>query len=94
MDGMAITGLDGAARVPGALVFHAGTKRLEDTLVSAGGRVLTVVGGGPSFRQAIDTAYLAARQIHFEGMQFRTDIGQKALGMTPSTTPGVLYPNP
>ena len=44
-----------------------------------GGRVLTVVGRGRSHREAIETAYRAASQIRFEGMQLRRDIGKKAL---------------
>jgi phosphoribosylamine--glycine ligase len=74
-----ITGLDAAAAVPGALVFHAGTRRVEGRLVTAGGRVLTVVGRGPSFEAAIDTAYRAVSCVQFEGMQFRRDIGWKAV---------------
>jgi phosphoribosylamine-glycine ligase len=41
--------------------------------------VLTVVGRGPTYREAIDIAYAAAAQIRFDGMQLRTDIGRKAL---------------
>jgi phosphoribosylamine-glycine ligase len=52
-------------------------------LVTAGGRVLTVVGRGPSFETAMSRAYAAVEAIHFDGMQFRRDIGQKAL--TPIT---------
>jgi len=74
-----ISGIDAAAQVPHALVFHAGTAQRNGHLVSSGGRVLTVVGRGATYRAAIDTAYAAASQISFEGMQFRTDIGQKAL---------------
>ena len=48
-------------------------------IVTAGGRVLTVVGRGSSYEQAIDVAYRAMGAIRFEGMQFRTDIGRKAL---------------
>jgi phosphoribosylamine--glycine ligase len=47
--------------------------------VTAGGRVLTVVGRSATYRDAIDTAYAAASRIHFEGMQYRRDIGRKAL---------------
>jgi phosphoribosylamine--glycine ligase len=50
-----------------------------NTLVTAGGRVLTVVGRGPTYSEAIDIAYRAASKIHFDGMQFRHDIGRKAL---------------
>ena len=77
--GQPITGIDAAASVPDALVFHAGTSRREGQIVTAGGRVLTVVGRGPTFSAAIDTAYQAASRIRFEGMQFRHDIGRKAL---------------
>ena len=78
--GEAITGIEEASRVPGALVFHAATSRRDGKLVTAGGRVLTVVGRGGGYREAIDVAYRAAACIRFEGVQFRTDIGRKALG--------------
>jgi phosphoribosylamine--glycine ligase len=79
--GRVIHGLDAAAQVPGALVFHAGTARRDRHIVTAGGRVLTVVGRGGSYRDAIDVAYRAAEQVSFEGMQLRRDIGRKALGI-------------
>ena len=82
--GRAIEGLDAASRLPGALVFHAATARSGDRLVTAGGRVLTVVGRGRTYRDAIDVAYRAAGEIRFDGMQLRTDIGRKALGLTNS----------
>ena len=77
--GKPIDGLEAAAAVPGALVFHAGTSTRDSKVVTAGGRVLTVVGRGPSHREAIDIAYRAAAKIHFDGMQLRRDIGRKAL---------------
>ena len=77
--GKPITGIEAAAAVPGAMVFHAGTSRRDGQIVTSGGRVLTVVGRGASHRDAIDIAYRAAAHIKFEGMQFRRDIGQKAL---------------
>ena len=77
--GKTIDGLDAAAAVPNALVFHAGTARQNNRIVTAGGRVLTVVGRGATYQDAIHTAYTAASQISFEGMQFRRDIGRKAL---------------
>ena len=80
--GKAISGLEAAAAVPGAMVFHAGTAKRDGRIVTAGGRVLTVVGCGPSHREAIDIAYRAAEHIQFEGMQFRRDIGKKALART------------
>jgi phosphoribosylamine--glycine ligase len=78
-NGQPIAGLDDAAAVPGAMVFHAGTARRDGRIVTAGGRVLTVVGRGPSHRDAIGVAYRAAEKIRFDGMQFRRDIGKKAL---------------
>jgi phosphoribosylamine--glycine ligase len=77
--GAPIEGLDEAAQVPDALVFHAGTAARDGRVVTAGGRVLTVVGRGPTHRAAIDVAYTAVARIHFEGMQHRRDIGLKAL---------------
>jgi phosphoribosylamine--glycine ligase len=77
--GQPISGLDAAAAVTDALVFHAGTSRRERQIVTAGGRVLTVVGRGQNYGAAIETAYRAASCIRFEGMQFRRDIGRKAL---------------
>jgi phosphoribosylamine--glycine ligase len=78
-NGRPIAGTDEAAAVPGALVFHAGTATRGAQLVTAGGRVLTVVGRGPTHRDAIDIAYRAVARVQFEGMQFRRDIGKKAL---------------
>ena len=77
--GKPITGLDEAARVPGALIFHAGTARHDGTVVTAGGRVLTVVGSGASYAEAIAVAYQAAEFVRFDGMQFRRDIGRAAV---------------
>ena len=79
-----ISGIEEAAAVPRALVFHAATAFRHGKLVTTGGRVLTVVGSGGSFRDAIDTAYRAASLIHFDGMQFRRDIGRKALSSPPA----------
>jgi phosphoribosylamine--glycine ligase len=79
VSGAPIEGLDRAALVPGALVFHAGTAQRDGRVVTAGGRVLTVVGRGKTFRDAIDVAYRAANQVHFDGRQLRRDIGAKAL---------------
>ena len=75
--GQAIEGLADAERI--AQVFHAGTARKDGRLVTAGGRVLTVVGRGRSFEDAIARAYEGVAKIHFDGMQYRRDIGRKAL---------------
>jgi phosphoribosylamine--glycine ligase len=74
-----IFGLAEATAEPGAMVFHAGTARRDGRIVTAGGRVLTIVGRGRSHREAIDTAYRAAAHVRFDGMQMRRDIGKKAL---------------
>lgn len=77
--GKPIDGVDAANEVPGAIVFHAGTSRCDGRLLTGGGRVLTVVGRSNTYRDAIDIAYAAASRIHFDGMQYRRDIGRKAL---------------
>jgi phosphoribosylamine--glycine ligase len=77
--GRVIDGLDSASRVDRALVFHAGTKSVDGRIVTNGGRVLTVVGRGKSYDSAMRTAYEAALRISFDGMQYRRDIGRKAL---------------
>jgi len=77
--GKIISGIDAARAVPNAVVFHAGTATRNGDLVTAGGRVLTVVGRGPTYREGIDTAYDAVSKISFEGMQYRHDIGRKAV---------------
>jgi phosphoribosylamine--glycine ligase len=77
--GKVITGIEDASRVPGVLVFHAGTTQRDEQVMTAGGRVLTVVGRAGNYRDAVDAAYRAVSRIHFDGMQFRKDIGRKAL---------------
>jgi phosphoribosylamine--glycine ligase len=78
--GDVIHGLDDVARdCPDVQLRYAGVKQQGDQLVTAGGRVLTVVATAPSFDIAIARAYEAASKITFDGMQYRRDIGQKAL---------------
>jgi phosphoribosylamine---glycine ligase len=77
--GQLIHGLDDAARLPGVAVCHAGTAARDDGIVTAGGRVLTVTGRGPDFKTAIARAYGGVAKISFDGMQYRRDIGRKAL---------------
>jgi phosphoribosylamine--glycine ligase len=77
--GDAIEGLDAAARVPGAVVFHAGTRRAGDAVVTSGGRVLTVVATGVDLGEARDRAYAAAARITWPGLHYRRDIAAKAL---------------
>ena len=81
-NGAPIAGLDAASRLDEVTVFHAGTAAHDGHVVTAGGRVLTVVATGRHFRAAIDRAYEAVSLISFDGMQYRRDIGAKALTKT------------
>ena len=74
--GKRITGLEDAEKM-GATVYHAGTKLTEAGYVTAGGRVLGVTALGGSLKAAVDSAYAAARKIHFDGAHMRSDIGSK-----------------
>jgi phosphoribosylamine--glycine ligase len=77
--GVPIHGIEDAEAIDDVLVFHAGTAEREGRLVTNGGRVLTVVGRGNTYEQAIAKAYEGVSRISFEGMQYRRDIGRKAL---------------
>lgn len=81
--GRPITGLAAAQALEGVIVFHAGTRRENTSVVTSGGRVLTVVGRAPDFAAAIQRAYDGVQVIGFEGMQYRRDIGLKALPKLP-----------
>jgi phosphoribosylamine--glycine ligase len=73
-----IYGLEEAEKLPDVIVFHAGTKREGDKIITAGGRILTVVGLGSTLKEAKEKAYEGVSKIHFEGMYYRRDIGDKA----------------
>ncbi len=75
--GRVITGLKEAAAT-GAIVFHAGTKEDNGSIVTNGGRVLGISALGKDIAEAIANAYRGVEQIKFENMQYRTDIGKKA----------------
>jgi phosphoribosylamine--glycine ligase len=75
--GHPIAGIELAER-EGVRVLQAGTAMRNGQLVTAGGRVLTVVSDGSNFSDAIARAYSGVAKIHFDGMQFRRDIGKKA----------------
>ncbi|MFA5725673.1 MAG: phosphoribosylamine--glycine ligase [Candidatus Omnitrophota bacterium] len=77
--GKEISGLDKAAQMPDVVVFHAGTKLLNNKVITNGGRVLGVTGLGRTVNEAIGKAYAAVREISFRGMHYRHDIGRKAL---------------
>jgi phosphoribosylamine--glycine ligase len=74
-----ITGLAAAARLKDVMVFHAGTARVDDTIVTRGGRVLGVTALGLDIRDAVSRAYRAVDKIHWDGVHYRTDIGRKAV---------------
>jgi phosphoribosylamine---glycine ligase len=84
--GKRIEGLAEARALPGVGIFHAGTKRVGASLVTAGGRVLGVTAAAASLDQAIHRAYRAVDIIHFDGAHYRTDIGAK--GATQSRAAG------
>ena len=73
-----IHGLDDAAVLPGK-VFHAGTTLSEGKVVTSGGRVLCAVGLGTTVSDAQRAAYALCDKIHWEGMQYRRDIGYRAV---------------
>ncbi|WP_104198801.1 phosphoribosylamine--glycine ligase [Cryobacterium sp. Y29] len=75
--GREITGLDAALRVPGVTIAHAATATQGDTIVSTGGRVLSVVAVGASFLEARARAYEALGQVSLEGSHYRTDIAAR-----------------
>lgn len=76
--GFVVEGLDDAVS-ESALVFHAGTRRDDDSVRTNGGRVLGVTGLGSDLQEALDTAYAAVEKIRFDGAQYRRDIGRKGL---------------
>lgn len=76
--GKPITGIEEAEK-EGAVVFHAGTKMEGDSVVTSGGRVLNVTATGTTLKDALTSAYQGVEKIFFEGAQYRTDIGAKAL---------------
>ncbi|WP_026819534.1 phosphoribosylamine--glycine ligase [Arthrobacter castelli] len=87
-----VTGLDAAEAVDGVHVIHAGTKLAEGRILSAGGRVLTVVGLGPDLEQARRRVYDGVGQVRMERSQYRTDIAARAARgeITPPQRTGAL----
>jgi phosphoribosylamine--glycine ligase len=77
--GKPILGLAEAARLPNVKVFHAGTAKSGDQIVTNGGRVLGVTALGGDLKAAQAAAYAAVGKIHFDGAHFRRDIAAKAL---------------
>ncbi len=82
--GKVIAGLEEVEKLPDTFVFHAGTRKLieatpQPRYLTDGGRVLNVAALGDDVKGAIDRAYEAVGKIHFDGVHYRKDIGQRAL---------------
>ncbi len=77
--GTVIKGLDSCKGRDDAVIFHAGTKFKKGDVVTSGGRVLGVTALGKDIESAKDNVYKALEKVHFDGMQYRTDIGDKAI---------------
>jgi phosphoribosylamine---glycine ligase len=73
-----ITGIATAEAQTGVKVLHAGTKKLRDSIMTSGGRVLGVTAAAASLDEALTRAYDAVGRIHFDGMHYRKDIGRQA----------------
>lgn len=79
MSNQPIKGLEEAAKIENAFVFHAGTKKDEAGFLTSGGRVLGVTARGRDLRAAIDLAYKTTELITWNGIQYRRDIGKRGL---------------
>ncbi|GIX07306.1 MAG: phosphoribosylamine--glycine ligase [Candidatus Poribacteria bacterium] len=77
--GFPIRGLEEAEAIEGVVLFHAGTKREDGQIVTAGGRVLGVTALGPTVREAAERAYRACSKITFQDAYYRRDIAYRAL---------------
>ena len=73
-------------------VFHAGTRRENDEIVSSGGRVLAVTALGDTVAAARDLAYEAVGKIHFEGCHYRRDIALAAVRAKVAPTDAASHP--
>jgi len=76
--GKKIEGLEKASQIPGVIIFHAGTKKINNEFYTNGGRVLGVTALDKDIPLAIEKAYKAVSMIYFEGAHYRKDIGKKA----------------
>jgi phosphoribosylamine--glycine ligase len=77
--GKPIHGMEALRTMPNVKVFHAGTSRAGEQLVTSGGRVLGVTAWANDLANAREAAYAGVEAIHFEGAHFRRDIGTRAL---------------
>ena len=78
--GKRITGIDGAEKVEGVKVLHAGTSRRDGDYYTTAGRVLGVTARAANLNVAVQRAYDAVKKIYFDGAHYRTDIAARALG--------------
>jgi phosphoribosylamine---glycine ligase len=85
VQGEPLRGLERAAAVPGAQVFHSGTAESGGALVSAGGRVLSVCAVGPELVGALKSAYAAVAEIDWPTKVYRRDIGRRVIDRTRSS---------
>lgn len=77
--GVEIFGFEEAQRLEDILIFHAGTTKKDDKILTSGGRVLGVTAYGDDIKQAKEKAYLACSKINFDGIYYRKDIGYRAI---------------
>ncbi len=77
--GKVISGLDKTGKMDKIMVFHAGTAEKDGRVVTSGGRVLGITALGDTIKDAIDRAYEAIKEISFDGVYYRKDIGHRAL---------------
>ena len=75
--GIKIKGINTAQKNKDIVVFHAGTKKTKDGIMTNGGRVLGVTAVGKNLDNALKKAYAAVEKISFDGMQYRRDIGRR-----------------
>lgn len=77
--GMEMQGLDDKGQIPGAFVYHAGTKYEDGKFYTNGGRVIGVTATGKTLKDALGSSYEGVEKISFDGAHYRTDIGKRAL---------------
>lgn len=81
--GKTIFGLEELQNKKNIMVFHAGTKKIDNNFITSGGRVLGVTAWSRTLPEAIKDVYTGVNKIHFEGLQYRKDIGKKGLKLFP-----------
>jgi phosphoribosylamine--glycine ligase len=87
--GKLIKGLEDLKNREDVMVFHAGTRKIDGAYYTSGGRVLGVTATGTNYKDAIEKVYDAVSHVHFDGMQYRKDIGRKAVQARICTGSGI-----